>query len=494
MCERISTHPEFEDAKIKYETFREEFYDFLSQYETWDQYLKELHESINVRYDRHNFIEKYLMGYYDFLTERFLKKNPFLEPYAYPSKDYITLKSEREAIKIKLELFNVSENELYYPNNFVESLHVHSARHSLAMFIKEGILNPVNQGKKFGMYMRPLTTFSGDKEFTHYYLSMFEFPHIILTRLENLSWILQVNGLMKISKFGGRYCTRIYKQEPAILFYHKYFFSWKYSFTREQLIEYCNKYNIPISKQWSRQKLIETIEERLKTKGISGYTIPPPNQTRHILNETEYPLYEWDQQNLEWVNTNTLTNQFPLYEKEYRISGSVKTQTGWHKTDLFITPNNLIQSMGINKYHSRNRRMENPNICIYEKSNPKTHFFIYNRLPLYEETPDQMLKIIAKSPIKLEDNPFEKEHPLAYTQSKEPEKLPNIEERFGCIICPYRHLSYYESLFNHNPYEYFYCMSIRLIASAKNIISEGREYWYEGKNVKCPIMPLDKMM
>jgi hypothetical protein len=100
-----------------------------------------------------------------------------------------------------------------------------------------------------------------------------------------------------------------------------------------------------------------------------------------------------------------------------------------------------------------------------------------------------MNQIIAKAPLPLMENPFEKEHPLAYQALEvETEEIAEVEERFGCIICPYRPLEYYRSLARNYPWEYFYCMSIRLVASAKNIITEGREYWYEGKESQCPIM------
>jgi hypothetical protein len=357
------------------------------------------------------------------------------------------------------------------------------------MFIKEGLLNPVNRGKKFAMYMRPLTTHPGDREFTHYYLSAFDFPHVILTRMENLSWFLQVNGLMKQSQFGGRWCTRTFKIEPSVMLYHRFFFSWRSSFSKDKLIEYCEKYRIPYKKSWSRQRIVGVIDEHLKTPSLFGERIPPPNPTINVINETKYPLYKWNKEYKEWAATDTLANIFPIYEKITKKVGNSTRLIGWELTDQVLKVDNLIESLAMNKFHSKRRRMMNPNITISPKSRPNSNFLIYLRLPLYDETPKQMNQIIAKAPLPLMENPFEKEHPLAYQALEvETEEIAEVEERFGCIICPYRPLEYYRSLARNYPWEYFYCMSIRLVASAKNIITEGREYWYEGKESQCPIM------
>lgn len=484
-------HPEFEAAKAKYNQFREWFYEMLSHYETWDEYLAELNKSIEVRYNPNDKIEQFLKEYYiNILTKRFLEKHPFLEPYARRGPDQFIMESEGGAVKVRVEMYNVSQNELYYPN-FLEVISVHSARHSLAMFLKEGILNPQNRGKKLGLYSRPLTTHPGDREFTHYYLSALDFPHVILTRMENLSWFLQVNGLMKQSQFGGRWCTRVFKLETSTMLYRRYFYSWEYSFTKNRLIEYCTKHNIFFRKSWSRQEIVDAIKARLRTGSlIAGMTLEPPNHTVPKINNTEYPLFSWDAEMKEWINTGTSANIFPVYEKLYKPRGNTQQHIGWQLTDKTLKVNNIIESLGMNKYHSKSRRMMNPNITLSPKSRPTSNFFIYLRLPLYWESPKVMQQIIARSPIPLNENPFEKEHPLAYVAIEEdtPELVPETEERFGCIICPYRLPEYYKNLYRNWPWEYFYCMAIRLVASARNIITEGREYWYEGKEPQCPTM------
>jgi hypothetical protein len=482
-------HPEFEAAKARYERFREWFYEMLSHYETWDEYLATLNSSIAVRYNPDDKIEQYLKDYYiNILTKRFLEKNPFLEPYAKRGEDYFIMESEGGAVKVRVELYNIRKEDLYYPK-FLEVLSVHSAKHSLAMFIKEGLLNPVNRGKKFAIYMRPLTTHPGDREFTHYYLSAFDFPHLILTRMENLSWFLQVNGLMKQSQFGGRWCTRTFKIEPSIMLYRRFFFSWKFSFSKDQLMKYCDKYGIPYKMSWNRAKLVSAIENYLKMPSLLGKKIPPPTPTISSINDTKYPLYKWNQEYKEWAMTDTLTNEFPIYEKVTKKVGNSTRLVGWKLTDQILKVDNLTESLAMNKYHAKRRRMMNPNITISPKSRPNSNFLIYLRLPLYDETPKQMAQIIAKAPLPLMENPFEKDHPLAYQAlDVETEEIAEVEERFGCIICPYRHLDYFRSLGQKYPWEYFYCMSIRLVASAKNIITEGREYWYEGKDTPCPIM------
>jgi hypothetical protein len=486
---------DFEEAATRYEAFRESFYNKLAHYDTWEEYLAVLNQSIAVRYNADDEIEQYLKDYYiNILTKRFLAKNPFLEPYAKRGQDFFIMESEGGAVKVRVELFNIKEEDLHYPT-FKEVISVHSAKHSLAMFVKEGLLNPVNRGEKFALYMRPLTTHPGDREFTHYYLSTFNFPHIILTRMENLSWLLQVNGLMKQSQFGGRWCTKIFKVEPSTMLYRRFFFSWRYSFSIDQLKEYCNKYGILYKSSWSKLKLISVIDEHLSTRTLFGESLPPPNLTTNTINKTKYSLYKWNQENSEWAETDTLTNTFPVYDKITKKVGNSTRLIGWRLTDQTLQVDNITELLGMNKFHSKRRQMMNPNITLSPKSRIGTNFLIYVRLPLYSETPKQMKQIIAKAPLHLEENPFEREHPLAYQALDiETDEIPEIEERFGCIICPYRPLEYFRNLARKYPWEYFYCMSIRLIASAKNIINEGREYWYEGKEPKNPIMYSQQIM
>lgn len=478
---------DYEKAEAMYNEFRDRFYDHLSHYNSWEEYRTTYLSRYDTRFDKNEFAEVYLRSYYSILTERFLTRHEFLRPYAKPNKDFFIIPTTTRMVKIRVELYNLKREDLFYPL-YLECLNVHSARHSLAMFLKESVFNQKNKGRQFALYMRPLLTYPGDKEYTLYYLSLFNFPTVILTRLENLSWMLQINGLMKIGVFGGRWCSRIFKVEPATLFYKEFFWAWQYKLSKRELVEYCETNKISYRASDSRDKLIITIENYLKTPLLTGTKASPPNKTKVKWNPTRYQLYRYQSHLREWAAVDTITNEFPKYEPIIEQRGTIKRLVGWRDTGEKLKVDNLIQLIAINKWHSGKRKMQNPNMLIAPLSNINQNFLIYQYYPLYEETPKQMAALIQKSPIPLQPNPYEVEHPILYDGFERGIEETEQEHRFGCIICPYKTLEYYRYLKEHYPYEYFYCMSVRLIASARTILEEGREYWYEGKDVENPIM------
>lgn len=483
----VSELEEYKKAEALYNDFRSRFYDHLSRFNSWDEYRTTYLSRYKVRFDKSEFTEEYLRYFYSVLTERFLDRNKFLRPYALPSKDSFVIPTTTRMIKIRVELYNIKREDLFYPF-YLECLNVHSARHSLAMFLKEGVFNQKNAGRQFALYMRPLLTYPGDKEYTLYYLSLFDFPTVILTRLENLAWLLQVNGLMKIGVFGGRWCSRIFKVEPATLFYKEFFWAWQYKLSKSELVKYCEINRIPYKTSYSRDQLVITIENYLKTPPLIGAKVTPPNKNKVIWNQTKYPLYRYNATLKEWAAVDTITNEFPKYEPIVEMRGTSKRFRGWRDTGEKLRVDNLIQLIAINKWHSGKRKVQNPNMSIAPLSNVNSNFLIYQYYPLYEETPKRMFQLIQKSPISIKPNPYEVEHPILYDGFEHGIEETEQEHRFGCIICPYKTLEYYRYLKEHYPFEYFYCLSVRLIASARTILEEGREYWYEGKDVENPIM------
>ena len=473
----IKLSDDFYIAQTSYNKFREAFIQYLDGFDIWDEYRDYLN-SKNIRYDKSNFIEKYILEFYAIITNNFLEKYPYLRKYSHPTKNHLYIYSKRGSVKVKVELYNgLNISDLYYPN-MKRCINLHSARHSVALFLQEKD-NPHYINSQFALYMRPLLTHPGDKEYTLYYISMYNFPMAILTRQENLSWLLQVNGLHKKEQGGGgRWCTRVFKIEPARLFYREFFYSWQYKLTSNELKEYCKKYNISYKSNIKKNDLVQLIENRLKSKSFFTEHIPSPNKNKYVRDITKYPLYKYNSYYKEWAMIDTITNEFPEYEKVTETVGNSKRFKGWRKTGDIIKVNNLIQLIGINKYHSGKRRIDNPNMCyapLCIKYLPK-HFYIYQYYPIYDITPEHMQKIINSSKIPIKNNPFEQEHNISYEKEI---IAAEKEQRFGCIICPYKQISYYKDLMQNYPFQYFYCMSIRLIASAKNILREGREYWYD---------------
>ena len=473
---------EFELAKEEYNKFRTIFYNHLSKFDSWEEYKKDYLSLNNTKYDKNEFSEKFLTYLYSKISTKFLNKYPFLKKYNNLSKEYKIIATKKGGIRVKIEFYNgIKESDLWYPN-FTECISVHSAIHSLAMFL---ICKDQSRNDQFALHMHPLLAYPGDKEYTLYYLSQYYFPTIILTRTENLSWFLQTNLLPKVygGVKGGRWCTRVFKIEPALLFYLNYFYPWEYSFSVNELKQFCLKNNISFKTNIKKEDLIKLIKNRLKTKTLTNKRIKAPNKTKYKRNFRKYQLYKYNFNLQEWSGIDYITNEFPEYKKIILRKGN-KTLIDWKKTGNKILVNNLVQLTGINKYHSKKRAKYNPNIKLWNGSKPSKNFFIYEYYPIYDFDISDMKKVTEQSILEVKQNPFEKESSLAFQKKFDIKK----EQRFGCIICPYKPIQYYINLRNKYPWQYYYCMTIRLIGSAKNIIEEGEEYWYQGKNVECPIM------
>ena len=90
-----------------------------------------------------------------------------------------------------------------------------------------------------------------------------------------------------------------------------------------------------------------------------------------------------------------------------------------------------------------------------------------------------MQHLIDTSERPIQPSPFEAEYGIDYER----------EHRFGCIICPFRQVSYFENLMKNNPWAYYYCRTVKLIFSARYLLTRGTEYWYfEEKEAEEGIM------
>ena len=82
----------------------------------------------------------------------------------------------------------------------------------------------------------------------------------------------------------------------------------------------------------------------------------------------------------------------------------------------------------------------------------------------------QELKELANS-IEIKRNPYEKRY-REFIYGEKGEVL------FGCILCPYKSEGFYKQLQKEYSEVYYFARLLMLLASAKNLITEGREYYY----------------
>ncbi|MFW9874907.1 MAG: hypothetical protein ACFFG0_17510, partial [Candidatus Thorarchaeota archaeon] len=150
---------DFAEAKAEYEQFRKRFLLYLSQFESWEAF-KASKELDRIKYDREFFIEKFIRKiYFSKLTTQFFEQYPYLRDFGQHSSQIEYLYSKRGAIRVRMELFNLSTNELFYPN-IRRIISCHSARHSLAMFLQEKD-HPAYKNQQLVLYMRPHLTYPG---------------------------------------------------------------------------------------------------------------------------------------------------------------------------------------------------------------------------------------------------------------------------------------------------------------------------------------------
>ncbi|MFX1453750.1 MAG: hypothetical protein ACFFDB_00110 [Promethearchaeota archaeon] len=408
--------------------------------------LKSLREDAHSNRFNQDYLPEKLLNELKLVSDMsFLEKYPFLQKYSplYPAKykkfidslDYyeeIELSSKRGGINIKMELFNIKENEIYFPNKKL-LYSIHSALHSIDMVLSlmNGKFKNLNDESIF-FYTKPLFSHIGDREYVLYFISELKLPLVVLTRTENLSYILMSNGLPKRDP---RYCTRIFKLEPASFFYTRFFYPYtkkiKYLMTVKEIMTVAEENNIDIPKSLKKKKEIANYVSKV----VNEKNLIPPNTT--------------------------------IYSK-FEIPGQK------------IKPKNIVELLGITRYQSVNRSKLDPDVKL--KFN-KDYFtiedkekYIYGHLPIFDMRFEEMKKIFENSGLR--QNPYE----LDYVKLKDDFYSGKKEVRMGCIMCPFKDILYYKFLRDNFPDRYFYANMMRVVASAKNIIRSNKEYFYFDKD------------
>ncbi len=352
----------------------------------WQNCLREVNKN---RYDKNYLPETFINHFKELTLRNYIEKysnnvrlNLKRYCHLYPEyKDFLRenkytsfeLKRPRGKKLIKVELFNITMDEIRFPKKKI-IISAHSALHSagLILFLLDALKE--HKDEMLVLYDYTQIIHPGDREYVLYMIEKLQLPLVILSLSQNTSASLIKNGLPKTAT-GGRYCTRIWKVEPSEIFYQMAF---------------------------------------------------PP-----IKNRKRY---------------------------EYEVLGHT-----------FDAP---VQMVGIAAYQSPARAQKSSEPHLWEKANRKNNFLIYELYPVFDKTFEDLKEIVRHSG--LEQNPYD----LEYEKLNEAYRLKKKEVRLGCTICMYKGPDYYIYLRDEAPDRYYYCMLIRLIASARNIIKEGREYFY----------------
>ena len=249
-------------------------------------------------------------------------------------------------------------------------------------------------------------------------------PLVVLSLKQNSSFSLMVNGLPKVQKF-GRYCTRIWKIEPTLYFYKRFFYPIQhkilYSWKKDTILRFLTKHKISVPKK--------------------------------IVNGSKPKLQEW-----------TL--------KKVSLRPQITKRTTKYKSIDILdqTIDNVIQMVGIASYQSPRRKKMDPSLKLTKYSNNDIKFKIYEMYPIFHLGFNDLIKIISDSQLTI--NPYD----LEYKDLNEVYRETKKEVRLGCIMCMFKQGDYYKFLFDNYPDRYYYCRMIKTIASTKNLIKENREY------------------
>ena len=119
----------------------------------------------------------------------------------------ITIETPRSKRKILVELYNC---DIDYLKTVKKVICIHPANHSVAMFLK------MMDKADLCLYCHPLLAKDDSKDFVISYTQKFNYPLVILTRIENIEDLCRENGCP--TRF-RRWCTRMFKIEPVRLFY-----------------------------------------------------------------------------------------------------------------------------------------------------------------------------------------------------------------------------------------------------------------------------------
>ncbi|HDZ17107.1 hypothetical protein LCGC14_1325770 [marine sediment metagenome] len=130
-------------------------------------------------------------------------------------------------------------------------------------------------------------------------------------------------------------------------------------------------------------------------------------------------------------------------------------------------PSGVINYIGIQKCHSKERSEMNPNLCEDPKSQKR--YKIYRKMPLFYHTEEFNLFLMEKAGI-------------------EPHYDPTMSSRgynrYGCFLCPYAGEKYYKHLKKTDSKTYSRCEELMYIASERQIQAGERKerYYYYRKS------------
>ncbi|NHI92093.1 MAG: hypothetical protein EAX96_06285 [Candidatus Lokiarchaeota archaeon] len=512
----------YSDAENIFLESREKILDHFSKFDNWEQYKNEHLSKESTRFDKKYCLEQIIEKFKTFIYDEFFSKYPWLTKFSpryqkrysellselqYHNHDKpIILQSRHGKSKVELNLFNITEEELWYPN--IKIIYAcHSADHSKApvLMYKD---HPDFINHQLIFHQEPLQAHPGDREYTTYYALELGLPLLIGKRLENLAFFLQRNGVPKKIK-DSRWCTDRYKFAVSKLVYERYFFPWKYKLTKKEIAkywndackkigtkcenkEYCtNKCELRSKSSFSKQDLINFVE-----KNIKKYGLKPPNKTNYERSTLIFPINTWNFWKQCWESTkispfmelnDKKQEKIPKYPKYYKIYGEIdkdgaeriaklnegrrmKIVTFFLEAEKSFSPNNIIQMLGIAQYQSSSRAKMNPNIKLHPISRKTSKFFIFQYLPIHGFNYKEISELINSSGLR--EFPYNIEYD---SNPKDQKQVRTTEIRYGCIWCPFKDGSYYLTLKKKFPIGYFYCHLLRTIASAKSIISSLKE-------------------
>jgi hypothetical protein len=297
-----------------------------------------------------------------------------------------------------------------------------------------------------------------------YFCQKFGSPMVILSRKENTANTLERNRAPKIGDGKGRWCSRTEKIELKCLFMERFFFpveqKIEYVFNREQLLHILDQQKISYPsklKSSKKEKLIAFVKEKYRMgEIISNY------KSQYLTQDDEYQLSEFNKVILDWELQEATTSRVTLYDKVRNDANRIEDYQEFGVKSI----NNVVEFVGITKHQSPNRALQNPNVKVSNISSGKKQFWTFEYYPIFHLSYQASKELV--DPLPLKQNPFER----IYREFVNGE---NKEVRFGCALCPYKSENFYKKSREDHAEIYYYA---RFLASAKNLITEDREYHY----------------
>jgi len=108
---------------------------------------------------------------------------------------------------MKVEMYNCNKA---YLRTVKKVICIHPANHSVALFLT------MKDKADLCLYCHPLLAKEDAKQFVISYTQKFNYPLVILTRTESIEDLMKNNGVPHKIR---RWCSRIFKIEPTVLFY-----------------------------------------------------------------------------------------------------------------------------------------------------------------------------------------------------------------------------------------------------------------------------------